>query len=67
MSWYWIVLIVLGYFLILYLVDLVLYRIIDFDEECSIVAAMFWPITVLYLILILPFYVIHEFVIDNYD
>lgn len=59
MAWYWIVLIVIGY-IFMSIVTGVLYGVVlDEETDMCTIAGAFWPVMLPFLILMLPFMLIH--------
>lgn len=64
MSWYWVVLIVLGYLVIAVLTGVIYGAVLEEDSEMSTLAGMFWPVMLPIFICMLPFILVHE-ILEN--
>lgn len=63
MAWYWIVLIVIGYFLIGILTATFLFLISGEDDEDELMAVIFlWPMVLSLVIAITPFVLFHQII-----
>ena len=65
MKWYWIILMILGYYLIWSVATLIYYHF-EKDRFVAKIFGMLWPITIPITLLILPFIVIDK-LLDKYD
>lgn len=60
MSWYWIILIVLGYLVVAVITGVLYGVVLDEDNEMCTIAGVFWPVMLPIFICMLPFVIIHE-------
>lgn len=58
MSWYWIVLIVLGYLVVAVLTGVLYGAVLDEDEDICTLFGVFWPVMLPIFICILPFIIV---------
>jgi Na+/proline symporter len=50
MVWYWIVLIIIGYFIVAFLVALLFYQVFEKESNESALFGAFWPVFILVLL-----------------
>lgn len=59
MAWYWIVLIVIGYIFMAIVTGVLYGAVLDEKTDMCTIAGAFWPVMLPFLILMLPFMLIH--------
>lgn len=60
MSWYWIILIVLGYLVVAVITGVLYGVVLDEEEDMCTLAGVFWPVMLPIFICMIPFIIIHE-------
>ena len=60
MTWYWILLIIIGYFIISFLTALLYYFVFDEESENSAFLGILWPIALPIAILCFPIFLIQD-------
>ena len=60
MSWYWIILIVLGYLVVAVITGVLYGVVLDEEEDMCTIEGVFWPVMLPIFICMLPFIIVDE-------